>query len=48
MKAKDLNEAMNFFLSNSSGTLTCIKNGKEKVVNSYPEAKEFFEQDLKL
>lgn len=38
----NLDEAESFFLSNSSDTLTCSKDGLEKEVNCYPEAKEFF------
>jgi len=36
------NEAMMFFLSNSSGEVRCEKDGRSKVVNCYPHAEEFF------
>lgn len=39
----NINEAMNFFLSNSSGSVLCKKNGTQKECNCFPDAKEFFE-----
>lgn len=42
MKVYNLSEAKNFFLENSSGSITCVKNGKEKECNSYVEALAFF------
>lgn len=35
-------EAMSFFLSNSSGTVTCEANGKSQEATCYPDAVEFF------
>lgn len=35
-------EAMKFFLSNSSGSCCCIKDGVEYIAECYPEAVEFF------
>lgn len=42
MEAYSIEEAMNFFLNNSSGSVTCIKNEDKKVCNCYPDAVEFF------
>ena len=42
MEVYSLNEAMRFFLENSSGNCVCIKDGVEFVAECYPEAKEFF------
>lgn len=42
MKVYNLDEAMNFFLKNSSGTCICVKDGIEKECNCYPDAQEFF------
>ncbi len=40
---KNLDEAMDFFLSNSSGGVKCVKDDStDKVCNSYPEALSFF------
>lgn len=42
--AHTLEEAMNWFLENSSGCVTCVRaNGWKKVCYSFPEAREFFE-----
>jgi hypothetical protein len=37
-----LEEAMNWFLKNSSGNVICKKDNIEEVVTCYPQAKEFF------
>lgn len=37
-------EAMQFFLSNHSDSVICVKNGKEKEVSAYPDAERFFDQ----
>jgi NADH:ubiquinone oxidoreductase subunit F (NADH-binding) len=37
-----LEDAMNFFLNNSSGNCIAVKNGIEKEISCYPEAVEFF------
>ena len=48
MNVYNLDEAMEFFLGNSTGTITCIKenrgtlNKEKKECCCYPEAKEFF------
>ena len=42
MKATNLKEAEHFFLSHSSGTLTCVKDGFAQEVDCYPDALEFF------
>ncbi len=42
MKVFSLNEAKDFFLSNSDGTVTCVKDGVEKEISCYPDAVEFF------
>lgn len=41
--AFSLQEAMEHFLSNSSGAICCRDGKRERVVNSYPEAEEFFQ-----
>jgi hypothetical protein len=40
-------EAMNWFLSNSEGSIMCVdrKNGYEKVCDCYADAKDFFESN---
>lgn len=38
-----LSQAMNWFLSHSSGTVICVKGEKQKECASYPEAKAFYE-----
>ncbi len=44
--AYSLEDAETWFLANSSGTVTCVKeNGEEKICQSYPEAKAFFESE---
>ena len=40
-----IDEALNFFLRNSSDPVICRKDGKEKECNSYSEAKKFYEED---
>lgn len=43
MRATTLEEAMKFFMENSSGSITCLNDkGQSRVCNCYPEAKEFF------
>ncbi len=42
MNITSLEEARNFFLSNSSGSITCEKNGEEQEVDCYSDAEEFF------
>ena len=44
MSVKNEQEAMDFFLSNSSGTVMCEANGKSKEATCYPEAVEFFKE----
>jgi hypothetical protein len=39
---KSLDEAMEWFLVNSSGTLICHNGSAQKAINSYPEAVDFF------
>ena len=39
---ESLEEAQDFFLSNSSGSCLCRKDGKEIIATCYPEAEEFF------
>ena len=42
---KSTDEAMNWFLSNSSGTVTCERpDGETKEVDNFPDAKAFFEK----
>jgi len=39
-------EAMEFFLSNSSGELLCVRDdGEERVVDCYPDAVQFFNEE---
>ena len=42
MEAHDKEEAENFFLRNHSDSLTCVKEGVTKEIDSYPEACAFF------
>jgi len=42
MKVTSTQEAMEWFLSHSDGTVTCSKDGKEKEVDCYPDAEDFF------
>ena len=46
MKANNAKEAMSFFLSNSGGTILCVKNGAERRVDCYPDAVDFFKVEL--
>lgn len=42
--ASTLEEALEFFLTHSSGNIMCEKeNGEQKECNCYPDAKAFFE-----
>jgi len=41
-KVQTLKEAFNWFMRNHEGTLVCSKDGEEKEVTCYPEAKEFY------
>lgn len=44
-KVKTLDQAMYWFLKNSSGNLLCVRDdGTEKIVNSYPEAERFYNE----
>ncbi len=47
MKANNIKEAEKFFLNNSDGKIVCIKGDIEKEVDCYPDAVDFFEEDLK-
>lgn len=38
-----LKDAEEWFLSHSSGSVECVKDGASAVVETYPEAKAFFE-----
>ncbi len=38
-------EAMDFFLNNSSGSVTCEKDGEQKECTTFPEAKKFFGEE---
>jgi hypothetical protein len=38
----NIDEAMSWFLSNSSGSVLCVNDGKEKECNSFPDATNFF------
>ena len=40
---RTIEEAMGFFLSNSSGSVICKKGNEEKECDCFPDAKEFFE-----
>lgn len=43
MTVHNKDEAMQWFLSHSSGTVTCERaDGTQKECNSYPEAERFF------
>ena len=45
MSAKSKDQAMAWFLANSSGTLLCVgKDGKTSEVGSFPEAVRFFNE----
>lgn len=45
MYARNKAEAMDWFLTHSSGSITCIgKDGSETDVSSYPEAVKFFDE----
>jgi len=46
-KVNNLEDARSFFLSNSVGSITCVKDSKELVCNSFPAAKAFFENRRK-
>ena len=37
-----IEDAEEWFMSNSSGEINCIKGSEEKVCSSYPEAVMFF------
>tara|TARA_B100001778_G_scaffold334952_2_gene349540 strand:- start:41246 stop:41389 length:144 start_codon:yes stop_codon:yes gene_type:complete len=39
-----IDEARNWFLSNSSGSVTCKHGEHERVCESYIEAEEFFKE----
>ena len=40
--AYNLDEARDFFLSHSSGQIKCVDGEREKIVDSFPEARAFF------
>jgi hypothetical protein len=43
-----IDEAMEWFLSHSSGTVLCVrKDGQQKECSSFPEARAFFEEKEK-
>ena len=42
ISGETLNEATEFFLANSKGSVICQKDGEEKECNSYLEAKAFY------
>ncbi len=44
-RVNSLDEAMKFFLRNSSDSVVCYKDGKEKECSSYPEAEKFYKED---
>jgi len=44
-KVSNEKEAEDWFLKNHEGSVTCVKDGKEQTVGSYPEAVEFFKSD---
>lgn len=41
-KVNSLAEAMSWFMRNHSGSVTCVKDGKEQECNCYPDAIEFY------
>ena len=41
-KVYSLSEAMKFFMSNSAGSIVCVKDGTEKVCDCYPDAEQFY------
>jgi hypothetical protein len=43
---KTIEEAMDFFLENSAGSVICVNaNGEEKECITFPEAKEFMAEN---
>jgi len=42
MEVTNNKEAMSWFLSNSGGSVTCVKDGESKEVDCYPDAEAFF------
>jgi hypothetical protein len=42
IRVKNLEEAKEFFISNSAGNVVCIKDGQERVCSCYADAKEIF------
>lgn len=44
MKVYNLDDAMNWFLSNSEGTITCVCGKYWKEVSCFPEAVDFFNE----
>lgn len=40
----NLEEARQWFLENSTGSLVCIKGEESKICKSYPEAVEYYEE----
>ncbi len=46
MKVFSLEQAECWFLRNSSGSLTCVRDdGEEEDCRSYPQAKKFFSRE---
>ena len=43
-KVYNLDGADDFFRENHSENVICVKDGVEKEVNCYPDAREFFEK----
>lgn len=43
MEIFSLDDAMNWFLKNSTGSIICVKDGEKQTCNDYPEARKFFE-----
>jgi len=41
-KVYSIQEAMNWFLAHSSGSVICVRDGQEQVCTSYPEAEAFY------
>lgn len=40
-----LDEARDWFLSHSSGSVMCVKGDEQRECNCYPDAKAFYEAD---
>lgn len=44
IKVYTLEEACNWFLNNSRGSIICIKDTEEIECNSYPKAEKFYQE----